>query len=188
LAPAGRPKAGWSPPVQCRTLHTIATWPATARRRSPVRRHCPDSASEPRPNPRYGHGREMRIIVVTACVAVVAAGALASTLCLAAASDAATRRATDREAGIRFTLEDRVLTVRILRSAPRRVRRQVLGERVTAACQRYRPVVKVTDRRRWRDGARKRRFRFDRNISRTVAWCLLEHRRGGDIAFVAFGQ
>jgi hypothetical protein len=99
-----------------------------------------------------------------------------------------TRRATDREAGIRFTLADRVLTVQILRSAPRRVRRQVLGERVTAACRRYRPVVKVTDTRRWRDGADKLRFRFARNISRTAAWCLLEHRRGGDVAFASFGR
>jgi hypothetical protein len=123
----------------------------------------------------------MRIIVVSAC-------SLAITLCFAGASDAATRRATDREAGIRFTLEERVLTVQILRRAPRRVRRQVLGERVTAACQRYRPVVKVTDTRRWRDGSRRLRFRFARDISSSVAWCLLEHRRGGDVAFASFGR
>jgi hypothetical protein len=63
-----------------------------------------------------------------------------------------------------------------------------VGARVSAACQRYRPVVKVSDARRWRDGSRRLRLRFARDISSTVAWCLLAHRRGGDVAFASFGR
>lgn len=123
----------------------------------------------------------MRTLAVGLCAIVAAAS-------MAPDAAAATRRATDRAAGIRFTLDDRVLTVRILRSAPRRIRRQLFGSPITAVCQRYRPVVRVSRTRRWPSGARSVRFRFRRNISRRVAWCLLEHRRGGDIAFANFGR
>jgi hypothetical protein len=30
------------------------------------------------------------------------------------------------------------------------------------------------------------RYRFSRNISRRAKWCLLEHARGADVAFVTF--
>jgi hypothetical protein len=121
----------------------------------------------------------MRMLAVGLCAIVVAAS-------MAPGAGAATRRATDSRAGIRFTLDDRVLTVRILRSAPRRIRRQLFGSRITAICQRYTPVVRVARTRLWPSGARSARFRFRRNISRRVSWCLLEHRRGVDIAFVSF--
>ena len=111
-------------------------------------------------------------------------GALSALLVVSAVpASAATRQATDREARIRFTLEGRVLTVEFRSGAPRRVRRQVLGKRVRATCQRYAPVVKMTDDRRWRRGKRRVRFRFARDISASARWCLLE-RRGDDVAFV----
>ena len=114
-------------------------------------------------------------------------GALLAALILllgAQPAGAATRQGTDRDAGVRFTLENRALTVRLLRWAPGRVRRQVLGKRVRATCLRYVPVVKVTAIRSWPADRRSRRYRFRRNISRSVAWCLLERRNGDDIAFV----
>jgi hypothetical protein len=103
-----------------------------------------------------------------------------------APAHAATKRATDREAGVRFTLVDRVLIVRILESAPRRIRRAIQASRVRVACQRYTPARSVSDTRRWPRARLRLRFRFERNISRAAAWCLLEHRRGGDIAFASF--
>ena len=65
-----------------------------------------------------------------------------------APAHAATKRATDREAGVRFTLVDRVLIVRILESAPRRIRRAIQASRVRVACQRYTPARSVSDTRR----------------------------------------
>jgi hypothetical protein len=123
---------------------------------------------------------------------LAAGAAVGVVLAIAAAepppADAATRRATDREAGVRFVLENRRLTVRLLARAPNRVRRALQGSRVRVACTRYTPIATVTDTRRWRSGARRARFRFERNISRDAAWCLIEHRRGGDIAFVNFSS
>jgi hypothetical protein len=115
-----------------------------------------------------------------------ALAAVAVTLASSGPADAATRRATDREAGVRFVLDGRQLTVRVLSSAPRRVRRALAAARIRAACTRYTPVVTVTDVRRWPATPRRERYRFGRDISRRAAWCLIEHRRGGDIAFASF--
>jgi hypothetical protein len=105
------------------------------------------------------------------------------------AAGAATRRATDREARVRFTLEGRVLTARLLHGAPARVRRQLYGRTVKAVCGtdfNFDRARKVRDWRRWPRGRRTVRFRFRRDISRRAKWCLLEHPRGGDVAYVNF--
>ena len=109
---------------------------------------------------------------------------------MTAASEAATRRATDSEARIRFTLDDRLLTVRVLPTAPRKVRRQLYGKRIRAVCGtdfNFAEGVKVRHTRLWRRGRARLRYRFRRNISRRAKWCLIEHPRGGDVAFVTFG-
>jgi len=106
-------------------------------------------------------------------------------------SAAATRRATDSEARVRFTLDKRLLTVRVLSRAPRRVRRRLYGERVRAVCGTRFPFTQgVTVRRArfWPAGRRRMRYRFSRNISRRAKWCLLEHARGADAAFVTFSS
>src|SRR5215211_8481213 len=64
--------------------------------------------------------------------AVIAA--LVVALGAAPTAEAATRRATDREARIRFTLDGKVLTARLLRGAPARVRRQLYGRTIKAVC------------------------------------------------------
>ena len=115
-------------------------------------------------------------------VSLIAALGLAS----GAPAHAATKRATDREAGVRFTLVDKALTVRILASAPRRIRREIKGSRLRVACQRYTPPRSVSDTRRWPRARVRLTFHFERNISRAAAWCLVEHRKGGDIAFASF--
>lgn len=104
----------------------------------------------------------------------------------APAAEAATRRSTDREARVRFTLDNRILTVRILRRAPRSVRRQLYGHRIRAACgPNYAFANTVRDVRVWPRGRRRVRFRFSRNISRGAKWCLIERARSRhDVAYV----
>ena len=104
-------------------------------------------------------------------------------------ADAATRRATDSQARVRFTLDGRELRARILRDAPRRIRRELFGDRIRAVCGTdfaFDQGTKVRRTRTWPRGRRRVTFRFDRDISRRAKWCLLEHPRGGDIAFASF--
>jgi hypothetical protein len=109
------------------------------------------------------------------------------------AADAATRRATDPDARIRFTLDNRVLTVRLLRGAPRGVRRQLYGHRIQAVCGTGFPDftegVRVRRTRLWPQGRRRLRYRFRRNISRRARWCSLEpYRSTNDVATVVFSS
>ena len=129
------------------------------------------------------HGRGTQLALLAACV-------LAVLLVSTPASEAATRRATDQEADIRFTLERRVLTVRVLPRASRKVRRELYGKRIRAVCGTrfaFSEGVKVRHTRLWPRGRSRLRYRFARDISRRAKWCLLEHPRGGDVAFVSFG-
>ena len=121
--------------------------------------------------------------------ASLAIAAFSLALAAAPSAGAATRQATDPEARVRFTLDGRVLTARVLRGAPRRVRRQLFGRTVKAVCGtsfNFDRAVKVRDRRTWPRGRRAVRFRFRRDISGRAKWCLLEHPRGGDVAFASF--
>lgn len=109
-------------------------------------------------------------------------------LTFVSAVDAATRRGVDSEARVRFTLEARLLTVRLLPGAPARVRRELFGRRIRATCGTdfvFTRAVKVTRTRKWPAGRRRLRFRFDRDISGRARWCLIEHPRGGDVAFAS---
>ena len=110
-------------------------------------------------------------------------------LASAPVAEAVERRANDREARIRFTLDGRALAVRLLSRAPRSVRRELFGNRIRAVCGTnfaFDRGVKVRRTRLWPVGRRTFRFRFRRDISRRVKWCLLEHTRGGDVAFASF--
>jgi hypothetical protein len=123
-------------------------------------------------------------------MAVLATPVVAAILVTIPADGSATRRATDQEAGIRFTLDDRVLTARVLPRAPAGVRRQLFGHRMRAVCGtnfNFARGVKVRRTRLWPRERARLRYRFRRNISRRAEWCLLEHRRGGDVAFGSFG-
>jgi hypothetical protein len=111
-------------------------------------------------------------------------------LLAAPAADAATRRATNSELRVRFTLDDRVLTVRLLRGTPRGVRRQLYGHRIRAVCGTnfdFTEGVTVRRTRVWPQGRRRLRFGFSRNISRRAKWCLVERAStGNDVAAVSF--
>jgi hypothetical protein len=93
---------------------------------------------------------------------------------------------------MRLTLDGRVLTAEIVRTP--RIHRdptteeRLYGKRIDAICSRSsRPLVRevVIRTRRWPAGARRMSFVFERNISRRVKWCLIEH-SASDIAFVSF--
>ena len=127
-----------------------------------------------------GRGRPLAFLVT--CVLALLLGSVP-------AADATTRRATDQEADIRFTLDDRILTVRVLPHASRRVRRQLYGRRIRAVCGTsfaFDSGVQVKRTRRWPSARSRLRYRLRRNISRRAKWCLLEHPRGGDVAYVSF--
>jgi hypothetical protein len=104
------------------------------------------------------------------------------------AASAATRSAYDRDAGVRLTLEGRVLTAKLVRSTPA-TRKKLYGRRIEAACGAVSDAASadlVHVARKWPRGHTRRRFRFGRDISEQVEWCLLEDRSGGDIAVVHF--
>lgn len=126
----------------------------------------------------------MRLLVL-----FVSASVVVVLLATTPTAEGATRRATDWGAGIRFTLDSRVLSARLLPRAPKRVRRKVYGKRIRAVCGTsfvFTRSVKVRYARVWPRRRTSVRFRFRRNISRRARWCLLEHPAGGDVAFVSF--
>jgi hypothetical protein len=94
----------------------------------------------------------------------------------------------DREAGVRFSLEGRVLTVRLLASAPDKTRNSFDGERIRATCGRSFSGADLRARhtRLWPAGSTFARFRLDRDISGVARWCRLEDPVAGHVAFVKF--
>jgi hypothetical protein len=91
----------------------------------------------------------------------------------------------DRQAGLRLTLQGRVLTAKIVH---RKAEAQLFGKHVDAICSaRSRPQLRdvVIRTRHWPVGARRMSFVFRRDISRQVKWCLVEH-DAADIALVTF--
>jgi hypothetical protein len=125
-------------------------------------------------------GNRLLLLAVSALIVVMSPVPVA---------EAATRRATDREARIRFTLDDRVLTVRVLPRASRRTRRELYGDRIRAVCGtdfNFSEGRKVRRTRLWPRGRSRLRYGFRRDLSRRAKWCLLEHPRGADVAFVSW--
>jgi hypothetical protein len=94
--------------------------------------------------------------------------------------------------GVRFELDGRVLTVRLVPGEdgrPPAVSRKVWGKRIDAVCSpafhpRRRSAV-VRQVRRWPRGQLELSYRFGRDISNRVKWCLLED-RAEDVALVSF--
>ena len=107
------------------------------------------------------------------------------------------RLATDGEAGVRFTLHGRVLTVRLLPSAPSKTRNRVNGARIRATCGKGfaqgpgpgpGPDPLQTRTRFWPAGRTSMRYRFPEDISQIATWCRLEDPVVGHVAFVKFGD
>ncbi|MEX1141240.1 MAG: hypothetical protein WD993_07400 [Thermoleophilaceae bacterium] len=109
-------------------------------------------------------------------------------------ADGAVRAKADPGSDVRFVLQNETLTVRVLDRPHHQVHPPVLdrlgGKRVRAACgTRFQPseAVIVRARRRWPEGRSTLVFRFRRNISHRVRWCVIETgKSGGDVAGVSF--
>jgi hypothetical protein len=116
--------------------------------------------------------------------------ALVLALVLPATAVGAVKTGLDRHAGIRLTLDGRVLTAKIAnaRVGDLDLEKQLYGKRIDAVCASsfFHPRRDSVIRRRlWPVGARTVSFRFGRDISRGVRWCLIEH-DAADIAGVSF--
>jgi hypothetical protein len=117
---------------------------------------------------------------------------LLPTLLFTAASAADTRTATDRSAGVHFRLAGERLTARLIprgNRVPPDARGELWGKRVRAVCVASfdpRAARAVSRARDWPSGRMRLGFRFRRDISSRVKWCLLERVSGGDIAVVDF--
>jgi hypothetical protein len=101
------------------------------------------------------------------------------------AGEADFHRRVDRERGMQFTMDGRVLKVKALTHAARRA---VFGKRIDAICATaFRPNRgrRVRDVQDWPVGQARIAFSFKRDISARVKWCLLED-GGADVAGVDF--
>jgi hypothetical protein len=100
--------------------------------------------------------------------------------------------AFDREAGVGFGLEGRVLTVSLHPTAPGTTRDRLGGARVRATCGQGFPGGQSDPRqertRLWPAGSERLRFRFRRDISRIARWCRLENPVLGHVALVKFRE
>jgi hypothetical protein len=128
--------------------------------------------------------------MTTARRLLVAALAVAALLALASPASAAVRTATDRRAGVAFRLDGRVLTLRLLPSAPRSVRRELRGGSVLAACfsdlARADAGVVVLAQRDWPRGRAVLRVRFPLDVSRLASGCSVGSGEGDPVAQVVF--
>jgi hypothetical protein len=105
------------------------------------------------------------------------------------AADAAVVRKKDRRAGVTFRLSGRHLTMKLSEQANARTAKKLLGKRVAAACG----TSTTTGGRvyaeefTWPEERASVAVDFDGDISRRVAYCLVENAdSGGDIALVKF--
>jgi hypothetical protein len=99
--------------------------------------------------------------------------------------------ATDGQAGVRFRLDGRVLTVRLLPYAPAETHTRVSAARIRATCgkgfaEKPGGVPHQTRTRFWPAGRGQLSFRFPRDISADARWCRLEDPVVGHVAFVTF--
>jgi hypothetical protein len=112
--------------------------------------------------------------------------ALAMALLVPAGASGTVRTGIDRHAGMRLTLDGRVLTASILPG--RHLGARLYGKRIDAVCASslFHPRREYVIRTRlWPVGAERLSFRFGRDISRGAKWCLIEH-EASDVAMVSF--
>jgi hypothetical protein len=119
----------------------------------------------------------------SAPVAVVVALAVA----VVPVAHAAVKRKEDRRAGVVFRLSGTHLTMKLRDQGNPRTVKKVVGQRLAAACgtnaSRGGTIVDATFT--WPKGRSSVAVDFDRDISRRVAYCVLE-RNATDIAVVRF--
>ena len=113
----------------------------------------------------------------------------ALSLAFAPAATADVVRKKDRRAGVTFRLSGKHLTMKLSEQANARTVKKLLGKRVAAACGTSTTTGgRVVDAEFvWPKESASVAVDFERDISRRVAYCLVEDARsGGDIALVKF--
>jgi hypothetical protein len=122
-------------------------------------------------------------------VASVLAVATAAAAVAAPFAEGDVVRKKDRRAGVTFRLSGKHLTMKLSEQANARTAKKLLGKRVAAACGTSTTTGgRVVDAEFvWPKERASVAVDFDRDISRRVAYCLIEDARsGGDIALVKF--
>jgi hypothetical protein len=103
----------------------------------------------------------------------------------------------DVQAGVRFSLVGRQLTVSLFSWTPNETHNRVVGARIRASCGVAFAQVGPEDdprnareerTRLWPAGRDTLRFRFARDISKIARWCRVEDPAVGHVAFVKFGS
>ena len=103
----------------------------------------------------------------------------------------------DVQAGVRFSLEGRQLTVSLFSWTPNETHNRVVGARIRASCGVALAQVgpegdprnaREERTRLWPAGRDKLRFRFAHDISKIARWCRVEDPAVGHVAFVKFGS
>ena len=103
----------------------------------------------------------------------------------------------DVQAGVRFSLEGRQLTVSLFSWTPNDTHNKVVGARIRATCGvAFGQVGPEGDPRNareertrlWPAGRHTLHFRFARDISKLARWCRVEDPAVGQVAFVMFGS
>jgi hypothetical protein len=91
----------------------------------------------------------------------------------------------DVKRGVRFVLDGRVLTVRLIPPVRDQIFDAVSGARISATCGAPPgdPRRETTVTRRWPDGQTSLSYRFPRDVS---SWCRLYDQSGSIVAFVGF--
>src|SRR5215213_7055177 len=114
--------------------------------------------------------------------------ALTTALVAATAATADVVRKKDRRAGVTFRLDGRHLTMKLSEQANARTAKKLLGKRVAAACGTSTTGGRVYDKVfTWPEDRASVGVDLARDISRRVAFCLVEEARSGDdIALVKF--
>jgi hypothetical protein len=114
--------------------------------------------------------------------------ALAVALALPATAGAALRRKEDKRTGVTFRLDGKHLTMKLREQGDPRTVKRLVGKDATAACGTKSSgggaVVNVDFT--WPAERSSFAVDFDRDISKRVAYCLVEDRSGSDIAVVMF--
>jgi hypothetical protein len=113
---------------------------------------------------------------------------LSLSLSLAQPADAAVKRKKDRRAGVTFRLSGAHLTMKLSEQANARTVKKLVGKRVAAACGTSTTGGRVyAEEFTWPEERASVAVDFERDISRRVAFCLVENARSGaDIALVKF--
>jgi hypothetical protein len=128
--------------------------------------------------------------------ALLAAAVVGALLLIVPAAQAERLTKLDRDHGVRFTLDGAVLTVRLEPQpgqSPADIPEDVWGRQIRAACSpvfTFRPRkarrLAVVQTQLWPEGQLELRYRFGRDISDRVKWCILEEASGRDVAEAGF--